>query len=185
VYNPSVADTAQVQDIVTPAVVMGPAVDESSQVSEQANAVFIAVGQVFEEATAVDVAAALAAFVARTEDHASAADINLVAPSIFNAIALAAAQAVDNTDAPGSVFNASMTESVTLLDSLIGGFLWNLIDDSQDANWQNVPAVQVAGWVQVDDSQTTTWQAVDSAQVSTWTEVDTENSPGWQQEPPP
>ena len=185
VYNPAVADTAQAQDSASPAVIMSPAVDESSQVSEQANAVFIAVGQVNESATAVDVAAALAAFVARTEDNASAADINLVAPSIFNAIALAAAQVADNADAPGSVFNVSMTESVILLDSLIGGFLWNLIDDSQDANWQNVPAVQVADWVQVDDTQTTNWQNVPSSQVAGWVEIDTENVPNWQQEPPP
>jgi hypothetical protein len=142
---------------------MSPAVDESSQVSEQANAVFIAVGQVNESATAVDVAAALAAFVARTEDNASASDVNLVAPSIFNAIALASAQVADNADAPGSVFNVSMTESVTLLDSLIGGFLWNLINDSQDANWQNV--VVPGGTL--------------------WTLVDSTNNPNWQQEPPP
>jgi hypothetical protein len=163
VYNPAVADTAQAQDDASSAVVISRTASETISASDENNAAFTAASQINESATAEDVAAALAAFVARTEESASASDVNLVAPSIFNAIALASAQVADNADAPGSVFNVSMTESVTLLDSLIGGFLWNLINDSQDANWQNV--VVPGGTL--------------------WTLVDSTNNPNWQQEPPP
>ncbi len=163
VYNPAVADTAQAQDDASSAVVISRTASETISASDENNAAFTAASQINESATAVDVAAALAAFVARTEESASASDVNLVAPSIFNAIALASARVFDRPDPSGSIFNVSMTESVTMLDSLIGGFLWNLIDDIQNADWQNVG----------------------NAQGTEWTQINTDDNPNWQPLPPP
>lgn len=38
----------------------------------------------------------------------------------------------------GVTFNATVTDLATLSDSTSSGFLWNLIDDAQTPNWQNI-----------------------------------------------
>lgn len=36
------------------------------------------------------------------------------------------------------VYNASTTDPLTVVDATASNYLWNLIDDTQDANWQNI-----------------------------------------------
>jgi hypothetical protein len=123
-------------------------------------------------------------FAAQVAEQLTALDALDAPGSVYNAQILEISRGADDLFLNG-IYNAAVGEALVILDQAAGSYLWNLIDDSQDANWQNVPAVQVADWVQVDDTQTTNWQNVPSSQVAGWVEIDTENVPNWQQEPPP
>jgi hypothetical protein len=57
-----------------------------------------------------------------------------------------------------ATFNVQLVESATVLDSVIGAFLWNLIDDNQNPNWVNISNPQNPGWSVIDDSQNPNWQ---------------------------
>jgi hypothetical protein len=80
-----------------------------------------------------------------------------------------------------ATFNVQLVESATVLDSVIGAYLWNVIDDSQSPDWGPVPASQSAGWVVVDDSQSTNWQNVDDSQAQNWAVVNDGNTVTWTQ----
>ena len=49
----------------------------------------------------------------------------------------------------GVTFNAAILDLATLLDSTSSLFLWNLIDDTQTANWQNISNTQSPGWTDI------------------------------------
>jgi hypothetical protein len=57
----------------------------------------------------------------------------------------------------GSTFNVSLSETGAITDVVVGGYLWNPIDDTQSANWQNVITAQSPGWVQINDAQGPNW----------------------------
>jgi hypothetical protein len=179
-YNPTASETAQAQDQSAAAATFPVAVADAASISDADSAAFTAATNIAESAQASEIASALAAFAALTAETASAADQTSVAPSVFSAIAVASAQAADSLNAPGSVYNASVADSATALDSLIGGYLWNLINDDQNPNWGPVNNTQTVTWTAVDDSQTPNWQNVTNAQGSGWTPVNTDDDPNWQ-----
>ena len=95
----------------------------------------------------------------------------------------ATATPTDAYSAAGSVYNPTITESVAAQDSLIvtgifyvliaesiaagdsflGRLLWELIDDTETANWQNIVNTQSSGWTIIDDTET----------GSNWTDIKT------------
>jgi hypothetical protein len=48
-----------------------------------------------------------------------------------------------------SIFYAYLTENATIADALTARFLWEPIDDNQDANWQNINDAQTQSWTPV------------------------------------
>ena len=67
------------------------------------------------------------------------------------------------TDAVGSVqvFVTFVSETATATDVFVGGFLWNLIDDTQSANWTGIStAGATGGWVTITVDPATTWQPI-------------------------
>jgi hypothetical protein len=87
-----------------------------------------------------------------------------VAPSTFGAIALAAAQAAESFSPAGSVYNAALpVESAGITDFLVGAYLWNPIDDTQDPNWQNVNNAQSVTWTEVSNTQNPGWVVIPTA----------------------
>jgi hypothetical protein len=43
-----------------------------------------------------------------------------------------------------------------------GVFYWSLIDDSENANWQNITNTQTAGWALIDDAEAPGWVIVNT-----------------------
>ena len=179
-YNILMQELASAQDALTTTVVFPVSLSETATGTQTNSAAFIPLATITESATITDVASALQAFAASISETSAAADSVLVAPSIFNAIAVASATALDNVDAPGSIYNVTVPESATLSDSVIGAFLWNLIDDSQPESWQNVLNAQSVNWSAINASQTAGWGEVDSAQATSWGNADSAQAPGWQ-----
>ena len=54
-----------------------------------------------------------------------------------------------DVDAAAVAFIASLTESATGTDLIISRPFWDVIDDTQTANWQNIGNTQTAGWTAV------------------------------------
>ena len=75
----------------------------------------------------------------------------------------AAAQAFDSVNAPGSIYNAAVVNTAVALDSIIGAFLWNLIDDSQNPNWVGIASSQNPNWTGIDDNQSPNWQNISNS----------------------
>ena len=57
--------------------------------------------------------------------------------------------------------------------------LWEVIDDSQVADWQNINAAQSVTWGSIDSSQGTSWQTLDTAQSTTWGTIDNNTPDTW------
>lgn len=165
IFTTSVAETSQSTDVPNAAATFPAVASETVAAADQNSTAFTAVTNIAESAAAADTATALAAFVALTEDNASASDQTLVAPSTFNAIAAATAQAFDNVNAPGSIYNTALIESAVALDSIIGAYLWNLIDDAQSSNWSGEVTAQEPVWGNVLTTQSSSWNLVPSDSV--------------------
>jgi len=63
---------------------------------------------------------------------------------------------------PQTVFDVSVSEQIAMTDTVIGGYLWNLIDDSQAVNWQNVATSTNPNWTVTDTSAGSGWINVDT-----------------------
>jgi len=48
-----------------------------------------------------------------------------------------------------SIFYAYLVAGATIADTLTARFLWEPIDDNQDANWQNINDAQTQSWTPV------------------------------------
>jgi hypothetical protein len=179
IYRVLLQELAAAQDAITARATFRSSLTETATGTETNRAAFIPRARITETATITDAARAVARFAARILETSAASDVVLVAPSIFNAIALASATALDNFNPAGSVYRVTVPESATLSDSVIGAFLWNLIDDSQSVNWQNVVAAQSVNWSAINSSQTVSWSNVDNSQSTSWGNIQDDQDPDW------
>jgi hypothetical protein len=83
----------------------------------------------------------------------------LVAPSTFSARVNETALTVD-TFLASAVFFVTITDGAIAADAFVGRLLWEVINDSQTANWGGINSSQTAAWAAIDDSQSTTWHVV-------------------------
>jgi hypothetical protein len=58
--------------------------------------------------------------------------------------------------------------------------LWELIDDSQTANWQNISDAQSAAWAVIDNAQTSSWSNVSTTQTPSWGTIDNAQTDQWE-----
>jgi hypothetical protein len=161
-FNPSLAETATGADSPVANLSVTGAVSETATATDTTQSAVIFVGAVSETATATDLISALTDFLGQIAETVTATDITLVAPSVFGPQVQEAVAALDATRPINSTFNVQLVESATALDSVIGAYLWNLIDDNQNPNWANISNPQNPGWSAIDDSQNPNWQNVDT-----------------------
>ena len=179
IYRVLLQELATAQDAITARATFRSSLTETATGTQTNSAAFIPLARITETATITDAASAVQAFAAQIAEASAASDVVLVAPSIFNAIALASATALDNFNPAGSIYRVTVPESATLSDSVIGAFLWNLIDDSQSVSWQNVVAAQSVSWSSIDSNQTPGWSNVDNSQSTSWGNIQDDQDPDW------
>jgi hypothetical protein len=137
------------------------AIAETATATDTTRSVVIFVGRVSETATASDLISSLGTFLSQIAETGTVTDVTLVAPSVFKPQVQEAITAIDSPASNG-VLNAAFVDSATALDSVIGAYLWNVIDDSQTANWQNINNAQSSGWTVIDISQNPGWTPIDT-----------------------
>lgn len=178
-YSAPVVELATLQDAIRANAVFRSALTETATGTETVRAAFIPYANITESATITDAASALAVFAARTAESATITDQVSPPGSIYNPVVLAVAQITDQVSPPGSTYNAPVLESAAITDSLIGAYLWNLINDDQTPNWGNVENSQTVLWTAVDDSQAVSWQNVGNSQGASWDNVNDAQNPDW------
>lgn len=57
-------------------------------------------------------------------------------------------------------FISTVDESATASDILLARYLWELIDDTQTANWNTLPTAQSPVWTTIDNTDTASWQVI-------------------------
>ena len=180
IYKVLLQELATAQDAITARATFRSSVTETATGTETDRAAFIPRATITESATITDAASAVQRFAARILETSAASDVVRVAPSVFNAIAVAAATAIDNFNPAGSVYNARIPESATLSDSVIGAYLWNDINDGQTPNWVDVNDALVASWTQIQNDQTPGWNTINDSETGSWIDIDDSQTPGWQ-----
>ena len=161
-FSAAAAEIAQFLDTPQGANTGSSSVAESAVGSGAAAAKFVPTANVAEAGVAQQTARSFAVLRGGVFDTAHAQEQSRVAPSTFRATTLAAAIAAEALSPAGSIYNTALPiEGVTVIDSMIGGYLWNLIDDSQSPEWASAQTSQNPGWSSVDDSQSPGWQNID------------------------
>lgn len=130
-----------------------------------------------ETATATAVQDGSLLYLANLAEAVSAQDS--VSYTLSMPVSLAEAVALQDVVLSGISSVAFLSEALALSDSLLARLFWELIDDNQVADWQNVASEQSAGWGAVPTAQTPEWSAISSAQGASWTDVDNGQTPEW------
>ena len=134
VYRTRIAETSSATEIVVSKAALRAVLAETATGTETVRTAFTPIARVAESATITDAAQAIARFAARMAETATITDVVSPAGSVYRATALAAAQ-IMGAPSPQGIYNAPVLESATVADSIIGAFLWNLIDDAQTSSW--------------------------------------------------
>jgi hypothetical protein len=119
VYANTATDSAAVTDVAEAAATFNAAASDTAALSDSA-----------EAATT---------FNATISDTAAVTDVTDVAAT-FNPEVADTATLSDSAEA-AATFNAAASDSATLTDATSSALLWNLIDDAQDPNWQNINTI--------------------------------------------
>jgi hypothetical protein len=59
-----------------------------------------------------------------------------------------------------TIYLSSVTETATATDTILSGFLWNVIDDTQTPSWVLISNTQTPGWGTIDNTQTPNWTVI-------------------------
>ena len=159
-FNAAASDTARALDAPSALVVFPTSVAELATGADTASAAFLPSVTIAESVTASETTASFVIFAALNAETARATDTALVAASTFNAAASDTAQVADSQNAPGSIYNVTLPESAAATDTILGAFLWNLIDDDQSPSWVVISIPQNPNWSIIDDSQSPNWQNI-------------------------
>lgn len=153
-------ETVQAQDVPAALMIFPVSFSDTATAADALAAQMVFATAIAELATGTDATSALVIFVSSVSETASGFDVAAVAASTFNASFSALAVGQDTPAVAGSTFNVSLSETGAITDVVVGGYLWNPIDDTQNANWQNVVTAQSPGWVQINDAQGPNWNEI-------------------------
>jgi len=156
-FNVSFSDTATGADSLLAGLSFSAAFSDTATGADAVSTIATLGVEFSDVATGSDAVSAAATLNVSFSDTASGLDAPAVAASTFNASFSASAIGQDTPAVVGSTFNVSLSETGAITDVVVGGYLWNPIDDTQSANWQNVVTAQSPGWVQINDAQGPNW----------------------------
>lgn len=179
IFNPSVAVAALGTDSINAYWTTRSDVAEAAAVADSMRGIFLPLTTIAETATGADSVSTAFFPLAQISESAAGVDAVLVLPSTFGPAIAETATAQDAILASGEFF-VGVSESSLVSDLFAAAFLWNLIDDAENADWGQINTAQTASWNQVDSAQTAQWQTINNAQSSGWTNVDDSQTPGWQ-----
>ena len=137
-----------VQDTFSAQQVFATAVSETATGADVLDANFAFFASANETATASETNVAQQIFETAVSENTTGADTVSVAHTLETSVSEGAVASVEAVVA-ASIFYAYLTENATIADALTARFLWEPIDDNQDANWQNINDAQTQSWTPV------------------------------------
>lgn len=174
----TITETSTAQDQIAGGLLLFSSTSETASATDQAGATMLHSTLVVDTATGTDSTSAVGVFGTLVQEIGNVTDT----PIATAAMSAQVVELVTGTDSlvGGLVYLAQIAESATAYDIIFAALLWELIDDSQIANWTPIVDTQLAGWTQVDDTQAPNWQNVNDSQTPGWGQIDDTQTPGWQ-----
>jgi len=148
VFATAVSETATGSESTAAQQVFASAVSETATGSDALDASFAYFANANETATASETNSAQHVMPVSVSESATGADTMSVAHTLETSVS-EGATASEVAAVFGAIFYASLTENATIADALTARFLWEPIDDNQDANWQNINDAQTQSWTPV------------------------------------
>ncbi len=138
-YAVSVAEGAGVSEstFVASSVFSG-AVTNTATASETVSATASYPATSSNAATGSDSVASLGVFVGAIDELTTTTDSTSVAPSTFSAAVAVESVSASDRAVAYAVLIAAVTGNAVGADQVLSRFLWEIIDDSQTPNWQNI-----------------------------------------------
>jgi hypothetical protein len=78
-----------------------------------------------------------------------------------------------------ATFFAIVTDGAAAVDQITARFLWEIINDSQTANWGTIDTAQASAWTTISDTQTASWGTISNAQPAGWTTINDAQGTSW------
>jgi hypothetical protein len=90
-------------------------------------------------------------------------------------------ETVQLDDAPSTRANfvVLLLEGILASDGTLGKLLWDLIDDNEPTNWQNVGTSEDGNWVVINDDSPTTWQNISASEDAGWATIEDNKPTDW------
>jgi hypothetical protein len=129
--------------------VFATAVSESATGADALDANFAYFASADETATASETASTQHVMPVSVSESATGADSDATAVQVFDSRVSESAVASVEAVVAASIFYAYLVAGATIADTLTARFLWEPIDDNQDANWQNINDAQTQSWTPV------------------------------------
>jgi hypothetical protein len=148
VFATAVSDSVRAADAVVARQVFATAVSETATGADALDANFAYFANADESATASETNSAQHVMPVSVSESATGVDAvstNHIMQSSVSESAVASVEAV----VAASIFYAYLVAGATIADTLTARFLWEPIDDNQDANWQNINDAQTQSWTPV------------------------------------
>lgn len=130
----AVSETATATDAISSRQIFVSAVSEAGTATDVVTvAASIFNASVVETGTATDAVSSKQTFLSLVAETGTSTD-SVSSKQVFVSTVAEAGTATDAVSS-NQVFVAAVTEAATATDTFVGGFLWNLIDDTQTPNW--------------------------------------------------
>ena len=153
----SFSDTATGADALTTIATLGVAFSDTASGADALSVSTAFNVSLSETATGADALTTIATLNVDFSDTATGLDAFSPAGSTFNVASSETATGLDEVSPAGSTFNVSLSDAGTITDLVAGNYLWNPIDDTQSANWQNVVTAQTPAWTDIVNTQGPNW----------------------------
>jgi hypothetical protein len=171
-------DTARVQDTTAGRVLVNTVISETVRASSTFSSLPTYRTNILESVTAADIAAGKVNFAARIIELAQGS-VEIPTNADLHIGFQDSAAAFDRYNNNVHVFAYTVDVAQASTQDILARFLWELIDDTQNANWQNITNTQNPGWVLVSSTQGASWQLLDTTQGSGWQVIDNNQDPSW------
>lgn len=179
-FATTISETASGVDSVSSNPTFGSSISEAASGVDSIFSNVSFASSIAETASGVDSIYSYQGFAALISEAASGIDVISTAGSIFGAIFTDSASGID-VNQPNFTYNITVPEGVNAQDLIYARYLWELIDNTEVADWVNINDTQTASWSQIDDTQALNWQNVGNTQTATWSQIDNTESGNWEQ----
>jgi hypothetical protein len=159
IFDCDTQDAAAISDSTAAQQQYASAVSESATGSDALDPSFVYFSDANETVVASDSPDVEHVKFVSVDETATGADAVSASHNLVTSVSERAVASV-NTAVAASIFYAYLVAEARIADSPFARFLWEPVDDNQDANWQNINDAQSAGWAQVGTIQSPDWQQV-------------------------
>jgi len=179
-FKAAIAETASGVDSISSNPNFGSSISETASGVDSISSSATFASSIAETASGVDSIYAYQGFGAFISETASGLDAISTVGSIFTAAFTDSASGID-VNQPNFTYNITVPEGVNAQDLIYARYLWELIDNTETADWGVINDTQTASWSQIDDTQALNWQNVGNTQTATWSQIDDTESGNWEQ----